>query len=63
MLSPLLFNSYTDVLLEHLANSGQGCHVGKIFAGCLAYADDVVLLSPAVDAHLKICWKFVRTTL
>ena len=26
------------------------CHVGKMFTGCLAYADDVVLLSHTVDA-------------
>ena len=61
VLSPLLFNIYIDVLLERLANSGQGCHVGKMFAGCLAYADDVVLLSPTVDAlenMLKICEKY-----
>ena len=62
VLSPLLFNIYIDVLLERLANSGQGCHVGKMFAGCLAYADDVVLLSPTVDA-LENMLKFVRSTL
>ena len=61
VLSPLLFNIYIDVLLERLAKSGQGCHVGKMFAGCLEYADDVVLLSPTVDAlenMLKICEKY-----
>ena len=60
-MSPLLFNIYIDVLLERLANSGQGRHVGKMFKGCLAYADDVVLLSPTVDAlesMLKICEKY-----
>ena len=44
-----------------LAKSGQGCHVGKMFTGCLAYADDVVLLSPTSDAlenMLKICEKY-----
>ena len=30
LLSPLLFNIYMDVLLERLAKSGQGCHVGKM---------------------------------
>ena len=49
VLSPLLFNIYIDVLLEHLAKSCHGCHVGKIYTGCLAYADGVVLLSPT-------CW-------
>ena len=58
VLSPFLFNIYIDVLLERLAESGQGCHIGKIFTECLVYADDVVLLSPTVDAlksMLKIC--------
>ena len=57
VLSPLLSNIYIDVLLERLAKSGLGCLVGKMFTGCLAYADDV-LLSPTVDAlknMLKIC--------
>ena len=61
VLSPLLFNIYIDVLLECLAKSGQECHVGKMFTGCLACADDVVLLSPTVDAlenMLKICEKY-----
>ena len=56
-MSPLLFNIYIDVLLEHLAKSCHGCYVGEIFTGCLAYADDI-LLSPNVDAlenMLKIC--------
>ena len=37
------------------------CHVGKMFMGYLAYADDVELLSPTVDAleyKLKICEKY-----
>ena len=52
MLSPLLFKIYIDVLLERLAKSGHGCHVckTKMFKGCLVYADDVVSLSPTVDA-------------
>ena len=58
MLSLLLFIIYIHVLLERLAKSGQGCHVGKIITRCLAYANDVVLLSPTVEAlenMLKIC--------
>ena len=61
MPSPLLFNICIDVLLEHLAKSGHGCHVGKMFPGGLAYADDVELLSPTVYAleyMLQICEKY-----
>ena len=61
VLLPLLFNIYIDVLLERLAKSGQGCHVGRMFTACLAYADDVVLLSQTADAFenmMKICEKY-----
>ena len=46
VLSPVLFGVYMDSLLLELKSSGYGCHVGPHFAGCLGYADDVVLLSP-----------------
>ena len=47
--------------MSRLAKSSQGCHVGKMFTACLAYADDAVLLSPTVDAlenMLKICERY-----
>ena len=28
----------------------MGCHVGAVFAGALAYADDIILLSPSRSA-------------
>ena len=46
VLSPVLFGVYIDSLLFELKKSGYGCCVGPHFAGCLGYADDLVLLSP-----------------
>ena len=37
-------------LLNALQASGVGCFVGSIYTGALAYADDIVLLSPTVNA-------------
>ena len=41
--------------------TGYGCYVGHHFAGAVAYADDVVLLSPSVYGFkqlLKVCEQF-----
>ena len=36
--------------LEH---SGLGCRIGRCYAGSLAYADDIILMSSSVS-HLKL---------
>ena len=46
ILSPLLFALYLDGLLADLIECGAGCYWDNIFAGCLCYADDIVLLAP-----------------
>ena len=46
-LSPLLFNVYIDDLLHRLQMVQIGCHIGHRPVNALAYADDVVLLSPS----------------
>ena len=59
-----LFGYYLDELLLKLKKSGIGCHIGNIFTGALAYADDVVLLAPtkhAMSLMLKICSEFSTT--
>ena len=48
VLSPGLFAVYTDGLLLRLQESGIGCHMGGHYAGALAYADDITLISPSV---------------
>ena len=37
-----------DSVLQLLYKCGLGCHVGNVFAGALAYADDLILLSPSL---------------
>jgi hypothetical protein len=61
VLSPFLFNIYLDVLLHSLEAEGFGCHIGNTYTGALAYADDIVLLSPTITSlkqQLLICEKF-----
>ena len=58
ILSPLFFCVYIDGLLESLREKGLGCFYGNHYAGALAYADDIVLLSPSVivlQDMLNIC--------
>ena len=45
VLSPILFSIYVDDLTEELRNSGYGIYIGRLFAGCILYADDILLLS------------------
>lgn len=61
IISPILFCIYFDVLLLALRESGVGCHIGQWFVGALAYADDIVLLTPSARAMrkmLSICDEF-----
>ena len=58
ILSPVLFNIYVDSLILGLKSSGLGCHIQGLYVGCLAYADDVLLLSGSVcllQKMLNIC--------
>lgn len=58
VLSPIMFTLYLDVLINRLKNAKIGCHVGSLYCGAFAYADDVVLLSPSIHGlrtMLKIC--------
>ena len=54
VLSLLLFCVYIDNLLVRLSSSGVGCYIGANFVGALAYADDIVLLSPTSTAERKL---------
>ena len=63
VLSPLLFNIYLDVLLTRLKVKGLGCHIGNVFMGSFAYADDVVLLSPtlwSLKQMLTVCAEYSK---
>ena len=50
VISPILFCIYVDDLLLRLKDSGVGCYMGGVFAGALAYADDLTLLCPSLSA-------------
>ena len=50
VLSPVLFSLYINDLIELLRNTGIGCHIGSIYFGIVAYADDILLLAPRRDA-------------
>ena len=53
VLSPCLFNVYMDDLLGDLRDSGVGAKIGNMFLGCLAYADDFLLISPTAAGLQK----------
>ena len=48
ILSPVLFNLYVDCILVTLRAKTLGCHLHNVFAGCLMYADDLLLVSASV---------------
>ena len=52
--SPIYFCIYIDGLLSRLAKSGVGCHIGLMFVGAIAYADDIVLTAPTPSAMRKL---------
>lgn len=54
VLSPILFGIYIDELLSRLRVSGYGCYIGDVFHGAMAYADDIIMLAPAVTAVNKM---------
>lgn len=63
--SPLLFCLYLDVLLNDLERSKVGCYIENYFFGSLAYADDIVLLSPTINglnSMLCKCENFCTAT-
>jgi exonuclease III len=56
--SPWFFNVYINDLIVNLRNSGFGCYIGCLYAGCLFFADDILLLSASIlhlQCMLKLC--------
>jgi len=46
-----------------LYRAGLGCYIGHMFAGALAYADDLVLLAPtphAMRCMLQLCVEYAK---
>ncbi len=58
IISPIFFCVYIDDLLNRLKTANLGCFVGSLYAGSMAYADDLTLLAPTAEAMrsmLKVC--------
>ena len=56
--SPDLWAVYLDPLMNKLRELGVGCHIGDVFVGVMAYADDLILLAPnraAAEQMLQLC--------
>lgn len=61
-MSPLLFNAVLDELIERL-DKLQGIKIGDSRISCMAYADDLILMSTnkeEADEALKICCNFFK---
>jgi len=61
LLLTYVFNTYIDGLLFSLQSSDLGCHIGSEYIGCMAYADDVIIISASIiqlQAMLDICVRF-----
>ena len=63
ILSPYLFNVYTNDLSDMLNSAGVGCFINDMWINHLFYADDSVILAPtpnALQALLDICDNFAN---
>ena len=66
VLSPIFFNIIIDELLNKVERTGYGARVAGASVGCIAYADDITLISPTVSgiqAMLDVCESFVQDNL
>ena len=54
ILSLMLFNIYINSLIGALRSSVLGCHLGSEYIGCIAYADDIILLSASLINLQKV---------
>jgi hypothetical protein len=63
VLSPTLYSVYIDDMLKELEQSGFGCHIGQLYTGSIAYADDLILLSPTLfglNRMIKVCEAYAK---
>jgi len=50
VLSPILFGTYIDNLVNLVDKTNKGCQIGAICTGIFLYADDRILLAPSIQA-------------
>jgi hypothetical protein len=53
-LSPFLFSYYVDNMIRGISKYGKGCKYRGVWINVLAYADDIVLLSPSWSAMQEL---------
>ena len=64
ILSPYLFSIFINDLLLALELNNEGCRDGHEFFGCIAYADDILLLASSITAlrrMLDICSAYANS--
>ena len=54
IISPKFFSVYIDDIVKILRQSGVGCHLIKLFVGCLLFADDLAIMAPTRLALQKL---------
>ena len=54
ILSPYLFAIYVDDLIDQIRRSGHGLRIGSVVIGCVAYADDIAVLSASCMVYKKL---------
>ena len=59
VLSPLLFNLYVNEMLNSMVKSEMGCVIGSSRMNVIAYADDLVLISPTAPSLQLLLDKLV----
>ena len=60
--SPGYFSLYLNDLVSELRRSGVGCHLIRLFLGCVLFADDLALMAPtraALQKMVNICSSFM----
>ena len=63
ILSPTLFNIYMNDLQLEFNGCRVGCHIGNLSCNNIAYADDMVLLSPSakgLNCLLGVCESYAK---
>ena len=54
VMSPRLFATYVNDMIQLLRNNGVGCHILKLFLACILFADDLALIAPSRSGLQKM---------
>jgi hypothetical protein len=63
ILSPFLFNFYTNDLLESITKQNIGAQIGKLNVAIIAYCDDIILLASQttdMQSLITICEEYAQ---